>query len=299
MLVKLPRIAQAEGNVLLTGETGTGKELCARAIHHLSARRPAPFIAVDSGALPEGLLESELFGHTAGAFTDARAEHRGLAALAEGGVLFLDEVDALSPRLQSKLLRFLEERTYKPLGSERFRRADVRMIAATNRNLEALVRTGAFRSDLYFRMNVLHLRLPPLRERPADIPVLAEHFLQIQPPGRGQPRSLAPSALRKLTLHHWPGNVRELLNVVQRAVVFADGPVIRAQDIDLTLPVDVGEAPGAGFRQARADALARFERAFVENLLRKHNGNITRAAREARKDRRAFGRLVKRLGVVT
>ena len=297
IMAKVPRIAEADENVLITGETGTGKELFARAIHHLSARRAAPFIAIDGGALPEGLFENELFGHAAGAFTDARAAHRGLAALAEGGVLFFDEIDALSPGLQSKLLRFLEDRTYKPLGSEQFRTADIRVVAATNRNLEALVGIGGFRRDLYFRLNVLHLRLPPLRERPGDISVLAQHFLETQAMRRGQSRTLAPSALRKLVRHHWPGNVRELLNAIQRAVVFAHGPVIRGQDIELTQSLDDGAATTSGFREARADALARFERSFVEDLLRKHSGNITRAAREARKDRRAFGRLVKRLGL--
>lgn len=295
---RLPRIAQAEGNVAITGETGTGKEICARAIHHLSARRHAPFIAVDCGAFPESLFENELFGHAAGAFTDARADQRGLAALAEGGVLFLDEIDALSLALQSKLLRFLEERTYKPLGAERFRRADVRVIAASNRDIEACVRAGRFRGDLYFRLNVLRVNLPPLRERRGDIAVLAQHFLESHPPGPGaRPRSFAPSALRKLTLHHWPGNVRELLNIVQRALVFCEGPVIHADDLELSLPTNEGEARAGGFREARAEALARFERAYVEELLGKHAGNITRAAREARKERRAFGRLVKKLGL--
>ena len=297
MLAKLPRIAQADSNVLITGETGTGKELCARAIHHLSARRHAPFIAVDSGALPDSLFENELFGHAAGAFTDARTEQRGLAALAEGGTLFLDEIDALSRALQSKLLRFLEERTFKPLGSERFRRADVRLVAASNRDVEAIVRTGAFRSDLYFRLNVLSVHIPPLRDRREDIVMVAQHLLESQTEPGARPHSLAPSALRKLTLHHWPGNVRELLNVVQRAIVFADGLVIHARDIELPVLDVEGEAPVSGFRQARAEALARFERAFVEGLLRKHAGNITRAAREAGKDRRAFGRLAKKLGL--
>lgn len=295
----IPRIAASTGNVLVTGETGTGKELCARAIHHLGPRRHGPFIAVDCGAVPEHVFENEMFGHAPGAFTDARGEQRGLAAMAEGGTLFLDEVDNLAPSSQAKLLRFLQERSYRPLGSDRFRQADARIVAATNRDLEACVAAGRFRGDLFFRLNVLALRLTPLRERPGDIALLAQHFLEQQPQPGEVPRAFSPEALQRLSRHHWPGNVRELLNVVQRAVVFATGAAIDAGDLALpTLPGADAPTEGAdSFRSARAQAMDRFERSYVSELLRRHGGNITHAAREAKKDRRAFGRLVKRLGL--
>lgn len=292
----IPRIAASTANVLVTGETGTGKELCARAIHHLGPRRHGPFVAVDCGALPENVFENEMFGHAPGAFTDARGEQRGLAAMAEGGTLFLDEVDNLPATAQAKLLRFLQERSYRPLGSDRFRQADVRIVVATNRDLDARVAAGHFRGDLYFRLNVLSLRLTPLRERPGDVPLLAHHFLEQESRGGPPARTFTPEALHRLAQYQWPGNVRELLNVVQRAVVFGSGPSIGADD--LRLPGATSQsASHESFRSARAQAMDRFERGYIAELLRKHGGNITHAAREAQKDRRAFGRMVKRLGL--
>jgi transcriptional regulator with GAF, ATPase, and Fis domain len=331
---KIPLVASAPSPALILGETGTGKELCARAIHHLSRRRHAPFIPVDCGALPDYLLENELFGHVRGAFTDAHRDQRGLVAMAEGGTLFLDEVDSLAPTAQGKLLRLLQEGTYKPLGADRFLSADVRIVAATNCDLEHLVAARRLRSDLYFRLNVLRLVMPPLRERRSDIPQLAHHFVQQACVEAGVPRKLlAPDALDKLVQAPWPGNVRELLNVIQRAVVFAEGATIQSQHVTMadppallppasTSPTQVAsepqssgslppeasasapteapaETPGAAvhdgsFRAARARALEAFERTYVETLLHKHNGNVTHSAREAKKDRRAFGRLMKR-----
>jgi len=300
---QIPLLAAADAPVLLLGETGTGKELCARAVHYLSVRRSFPFIPVDCGALPEHLAENELFGHTRGAFTDAHAEQKGLAGMAEGGTLFLDEIDALSLAVQAKLLRFLEERTYRSLGADRFTQANVRVIAATNRNLDALVGERHFRSDLYFRLNVLELRLPPLRERREDIPLLARHFLRSirRTPGAPAP-SFSLAALRALEQHSWPGNVRELFNSVQRAAVMSRGGQILPAH--LAIPgtsanpsadlAEGGKPPAASFRAGRAAAVEVFEKNYVEELLRKHSGNITRAAIEARKDRRAFGRLVKK-----
>lgn len=292
-------LGPSDAPVLLLGETGTGKELCARAIHHLSPRRSFPFIPVDCGALPEHLAENELFGHTRGAFTDAHAEQKGLAGMAEGGTLFLDEIDALSLAVQAKLLRFLEERTYRSLGADRFTQANVRVLAATNRDLKALVGERQFRSDLYFRLNVFELRLPPLRERRDDIPLLARHFLQSVPrPAGAPPASLSPAALRALQHYSWPGNVRELFNVIQRAAVLSRGGQILP--VHTSIPGLIAEPAAAwaneagSFRDGRAEAIARFEKRYVEELLRKHGGNITRAAIEARKDRRAFGRLVKK-----
>lgn len=298
---QIPLLGPSDAPVLLLGETGTGKELCARAIHHLSPRRNFPFIPVDCGALPEHLAENELFGHTRGAFTDAHAEQKGLAGMAEGGTLFLDEIDALSLAVQAKLLRFLEERTYRSLGADRFTQANVRVLAATNRGLEALVRANLFRSDLYFRLNVLELRLPPLRERGDDIPHLANHFLRSIRRPAGAPPSLSPAALRALRHYSWPGNVRELFNMIQRAAVMSRGGQIFPAH--LAIPgltadpaAESGEVAGS-FREGRAAAVASFERRYVAELLRKHAGNITRAAIEAHKDRRAFGRLAKKYGL--
>lgn len=289
----VPRLARTDATVVITGETGTGKELCAAAIHHLSARRDAPFIPVNCGAVPDQLFENELFGHRRGAFTDAHRDQKGLIALADGGTLFLDEVDALSPSAQTKLLRFLEERSFRPLGSEQADRANVRIIAATNRSLDVCVRSGQLREDLYFRLNILRVHLPPLRERPSDIALLAENSLaECRSRGEGGAKWFSPSALRMLSLYKWPGNVRELLNVVQRAAVECDGDTILPEHIDL--PVPAFSSPPVDFRAARAAAVAAFERQYVEDLLRKHDGNVTHAAREARQDRRAFGRVIKK-----
>ncbi len=299
-IARIPVLARSGRPVLITGETGTGKELCARAIHHLGPRRRAPFIPVDCGAVPEHLFENELFGHARGAFTDARADQRGLVAIADGGTLFLDEVDALSPAVQAKLLRFLQERTFKPLGADRFVSADVNVVAATNRNLEALVQQQRFRSDLYFRVNVLSLHLEPLRHRRDDIALLAQHFANALCAEQALSRkTVSAPAVRKLELHTWPGNVRELHNVMQRAVVFAEGPVIGPCHV-LLAPGDERHAEDGdtgSFNAARGAALASFERTYVEEMLRRHDGNVTRAARAAQKERRAFGRLVKKYGL--
>jgi len=293
MIESLPRVAAREETVLISGETGTGKELCARAIHHLSPRRNFAFVPVDCGAFPEQLLENELFGHARGAFTDARTDHKGLAAIAEGGTLFLDEIDALSLTSQAKLLRFLEDRIYKPLGSERFARANIRIVAATNRDLETCVQEKVFRVDLYYRVNVFRLRMTPLRERRGDVAALANHFIQSVSGNAGR-RTLSSAALRRLMLYDWPGNVRELLNVIQRAVALSDGTQILSSHISIPSPILGDEATAVGFREGRARAIGEFEKSYLEEILSRHGGNITRAAREAGKDRRALGRLVKK-----
>jgi DNA-binding NtrC family response regulator len=297
---QVPRFARFDLSVLITGETGTGKELCARALHHLSVRRNNPFIAVDCGALPDTLFENEVFGHTRGAFTDAHRAHKGLVAMAEGGTLFLDEVDALSLAAQAKLLRFLQEHTFRPLGSDRYDRANVRVVAATNRDLDARVKDKQLRADLYFRLNVLRLHLPPLRERAEDVPLLAQSLLlEHHPtPASDLPR-FSPAALRVLSAHDWPGNVRELSNVVQRAMVSCDGGTIQPWHLSITdtgapLSTRAVTTNIADFRTARRAALDAFERRYVEDLLRKHRGNVTHAAREAHQDRRAFGRFIKK-----
>ncbi|HEV2382493.1 MAG TPA: sigma-54 dependent transcriptional regulator [Terriglobia bacterium] len=290
----IPLLAKSDAPVLLLGETGTGKESCARAIHHLSPRNSRPFIPVDCGALPEHLAENELFGHVRGAFTGALAEQKGLAAMAEGGTLFLDEVDSLSLTVQAKLLRFLEDHTYRALGADRFSHVNVRVLAATNHDFETCVREKRFRQDLYFRLNVLQLRLPALRERRQDIALLAGHFVEsLRRPGETPPKRLSASAQRSLDHYPWPGNVRELFNVVQRAMVLATDPQILPHH--LGLPDCAGDSPApVSFREGKAKALAAYERLYIEEMLRKYQGNITRAAREARQDRRAFGRLVKK-----
>ncbi len=292
---QLPSIARSEAPVLITGETGTGKELFARAIHFLGKRRNFPFIAIDCAAIPDHLFENEFFGHARGAFTDAHRDQRGLVAMARGGTLFLDEVDGLSLTAQAKLLRFLQEHTFRPVGADRFEHADVNVIAATNRDLESCVQDKQLRSDLYFRLNVLRVHLPPLRERRADVELLACHFLRtLQKPGDAPRKSFSVTALRHLALHDWPGNVRELLNVVQRARAACDGAQILPCHVVLPHTQPAVEASAGHFRAARAAAVAAFERHYLEDLLRKHHGNITHAAREACQDRRAFGRLVKK-----
>jgi DNA-binding NtrC family response regulator len=300
VVARLPALARSNRPVLITGETGTGKELCARAIHHLGRRRNFPFIPVDCGAVPDHLFENELFGHERGAFTDAHRNQKGLISLAEGGTLFLDEVDTLSAMSQVKLLRFLQDRTYRPLGADRFERADLNVVAATNQDLEALVRENRFRSDLFFRLGVLRLHLVPLRERREDIPLLAQHFLETLYVEEGTPpKRYASATLALLARMPWPGNVRELFNVVQSAFVAAEGRQILPQHLHPTL--DAASATSAahavetiGFRAARARLIDDFERQFVREALRAHQGNITQAARATQQDRRAFGRLVKR-----
>ena len=295
---QVPRFARSDVPVLVTGETGTGKELCARALHQLSRRRDAPFVAVDCGSIPEQLFENELFGHARGAFTGADREHKGLAATAQGGTLFLDEIDALSLASQAKLLRFLQEHTYRPLGSDRAVHADLRIVAATNRDLERAVCDKLFRSDLYFRLNVLSVHLPPLRVRSGDVEILAESVLnQVNQVLEGPRRSFSRAALRALCAHSWPGNIRELGNVVQRAAVTCEGERILPCHIRLVAARATFGSPSATageFRSARAAAVATFERHYVEGLLRKHRGKVTQAAREACQDRRAFGRFIKK-----
>jgi two-component system response regulator GlrR len=300
VMTRLPALARSNRPVLITGETGTGKELCARAIHHLGRRRAFPFIPVDCGAVPDQLFENELFGHERGAFTDAHRRQKGLVGMAEGGTLFLDEIDSLSLMSQAKLLRFLQERTYRPLGGDRFERADINVLAATNQDLDELVREKRFRPDLFFRLSVLRLHMVPLRDRRDDVPLLAQHFLDGLAVEEGiSPKRLAPACLMALSRMRWAGNVRELHHVLERAFVAAEGPLILPGHLRAALTE--GESlpeppePEAGpFRAARARAVAAFERQYVITMLRAHNGNITQAARTAHQDRRAFGRLVKR-----
>ena len=231
---KAERVAETKSTVLIMGETGTGKELLARAIHDRSAQRHMPLIKVNCAAIPDTLLESELFGHVRGAFTGAASNKKGKFALADGGTIFLDEIGTMSPSLQAKLLRVLQEREFEPLGAERSQKVDVRVIAATNRDIKRLVEDGRFLEDLFYRLNVIPLVLPPLRERREDIPVLVEHFLRKHAHRSGRKiEQIREEALARLNAYDWPGNVRELENTIERAVVLSGGPVIEARDITM------------------------------------------------------------------
>lgn len=296
---QIPTVAAYTAPVAISGETGTGKELVARAVHYCSPRQDRSFVPVNCAALSDDLLLAELFGHERGAFTDARQARRGLVAQADAGTLFLDEVDSLSARAQGALLRFLQDREYRPVGSERLFHADVRVVCATNRDLHALVDQGHFREDLYYRLNVVDLVVPPLRERHGDVELLAEHFLdqlgrQYDEPGK----CLHPLTLRWMNGYEWPGNVRELENHLHRSHVMSAGPSICVPAV-MGEPVQLGggvQAPSSlgDFQDEKARVVARFERDYLRRVLEMTNGNISAAARQAGKERRAFTRLLEK-----
>jgi DNA-binding NtrC family response regulator len=297
------KFARCDATVLIQGETGTGKELVARAIHYLGARREFPFIPVNCGALPDTLVESELFGHARGAFTDAREARRGLVADAQGGTLFLDEIEVLSPKAQVAVLRFLQDHEYRPVGGAMVRDADIRIVAASNANLDELVRESRFRKDLLFRLNVLSVSLPPLRERVGDVIVLAERFLRrLERQYCKSPRSIAPEAVSRLVGYDWPGNVRELENLIHREFLLTDGPAMHLRGLEPREGNAAGPADSSGltelsFRKAKATAIARFERAYITELLSRSRGNISLAARMSGKERSRLGKLVKKYGL--
>jgi DNA-binding NtrC family response regulator len=273
-------VAPTSSTVLITGESGTGKELVAQAIHSLSPRRDAPFVSINCGALPETLLESEMFGHVRGAFTDAHHNKKGLFEVAHRGTLFLDEVGEMPPSMQVKLLRALQEKTIRRVGGTDEIDVDVRVIAATNRKLEELVQEKAFREDLYYRLNVIPIRLPALRERPEDVPILARHFLEKF--GRDADRrvkSISEEAMKRLVRHSWPGNVRELENVIERAVALETTDTVMPDHLPEPLaPAAEGAgqpALGAGF--ALDDHLNRIEKDLVETALQKAAGDRAHA----------------------
>jgi DNA-binding NtrC family response regulator len=291
VLTIVQRIAGSTASVLITGESGTGKELIARAIHYNSQRREGPFVAVNLAAVPENLIESELFGHKKGAFTDARADKPGLFVEADGGTIFLDEIGELALSLQPKLLRVLHEHEVRPLGATKTQRIDVRVLAATNRNLETMLAAGEFREDLYYRLNVIQLDLPPLRGRPDDIIPLAEHILVALGARQVPPRRvrLAADAEALLLQYPWPGNVRELMNVLERGVTLAQGAELRADD----LPPHVRERRPSDFlaaAAARKMTLAQLEREYIEKILADEDGNKTRAAQRLGLDRKTLYR---------
>jgi DNA-binding NtrC family response regulator len=273
----LRTVAGSDATVLITGETGTGKELVARALHHNSARRDGPFVAVNCAAIPETLLESELFGHVKGAFTGAVQNKKGKFEIANGGTLFLDEVAELGGPLQAKLLRALQEREIEPLGSTAPRRIDVRVVAATNQDFRSAVNAGTFRSDLFYRLSVVPIALPPLRERSEDIPLLVSHFLRKHAKGRDV--GVTPEALGLLRGHHWPGNVRELENVCERIVLFLAGDTVTAADVPADLRSKQRREPFRVELPEDGVSLDEVEKAVILQALERTRGNRSEAAR--------------------
>jgi transcriptional regulator with PAS, ATPase and Fis domain len=285
----MSRVKDSQVNVLLTGESGTGKDLIARTLHYQSARKQGQFIAVNCAAIPEQLLESELFGYVRGAFTDARQDKKGLFVEADGGTLFLDEIAELSPLLQAKLLRVLEEKEIRPLGSTKGEKVDVRIIAATNRNLEQAVSEGNFREDLFYRLSVVEINLPPLRERPEDLPLLIQHFLSCSPHA-GHVRRIAPDALRVLLNYSWPGNVRELENAIERMLVLCQGEEVTKDDLPPRITGSVPHALGLQTALQRRASLANLEREYILLALEWSEGKRKDAADLLGIDRRTLYR---------
>jgi transcriptional regulator with GAF, ATPase, and Fis domain len=316
----LEKVSPSDLTVLLTGETGTGKELVARGIHNLSPRRNKPFVVLDCGAIPRELIESTLFGHEKGAFTGAVGQHRGCFEQSQGGTIFLDEIGELDIGLQPKLLRVLENRELKRVGGDKVIKIDVRVLAATNRDLRQMVNKGTFREDLYYRLSVIAVENPPLRERKEDIPQLVHHFLAEVAKKRGMSLNIAVDGMSSLMSHDWPGNVRELRNVVERAASLCDGPTITRTDLVFGkdgLPVPGGGSAasaasisgsggtvggfsptllegGVTFKDAKQQVLEEFERLYLQELLKRNKGNITRSAHEAGLTRYHLRELLKR-----
>jgi DNA-binding NtrC family response regulator len=293
---KIERISACDANVLIYGESGTGKEPAARSIHYLGSRSAKPFVPVNCGAIPENLFENELFGHVKGAFTDAYLHQDGLVKEAEGGTLFLDEIGVIGPYIQVKLLRLLQDMEYKPLGASRYRKADIRIIAATNEDLKELVKKGKFREDLYYRLDIISFDVPPLRERKEDIPILVLHFVEkyaLQ--HRKAIKNVSPGALEQLISYDWPGNIRELENKIQQAIVMSTGKLITPGD--LQLPIDHSKTrtdASETFNQAKQKIVSSFEKNYLIRLLTKFNGDMVSAAANAGKSRTALWNLLTR-----
>jgi DNA-binding NtrC family response regulator len=297
---RIAMVAATDVTVAIFGESGTGKELVARTIHNSSPRHDAPFVVVNCAAIPEQLLEDELFGHVRGAFTDATRDRDGLLAAAHTGSLFLDEIGELPLPLQAKLLRVLQSQEFRRIGDDQDRRVDVRIITATNRDLDQLIAVGGFRQDLYYRINVFPLHLPPLRERPEDIALLVHHFVQKYRARLGKAiDGVAPPALARLAAYEFPGNVRELENKIHQAMVMANGPLIEERDVSLPAPPPAASPLDVArpFRELKQAMIDTFERSYLTELMRKHEGNLAQAARAAGMDRKNLWALVERHGV--
>lgn len=292
-------VAPTDGRVLISGESGTGKELVARAIHRQSKRKTAPFIEVNSAAIPEELVESELFGHAKGAFSGAVVAKKGKFEVADGATLFLDEIGDMSPRVQAKMLRVLEEQRFEPVGSNTPVKVDVRVLSATNKSLDELIEKGDFRADLFYRLNVIPFQVPPLRERLEDIPLLVEHFNNYFSTKYGKdPKEFTSGALEKLTNNIWFGNVRELKNTVERVVIMQTKRIIKADD----LPEfnSTGEAPSASYRfPSFKEATDTYQREFIMHKLAEADGNISKAAELMGVDRSHLHRRIKALEIAT
>ncbi len=306
-LEMIRHVAPTTATVLITGESGTGKELAARAVHQYSLRNDKPLITVNCTAISENVIESELFGHVKGAFTGAWKDKKGLVEEADGGTLFLDEIGDLNISMQTKLLRLLQEGEYKPVGSTRTRKADIRFVAATNHDLEADIRNGTFREDLFFRLNVIYFQMPGLARRREDIPVLSEHFMKkyallYQKPAR----RISSEALHALAAYSFSGNVRELENMIERGVIFSRSDTLEVVDIFTSVDPKPAEAPEVScnfldmpFREAKEAVIKQFYRQYIMGLLEQHNGNISRAAEKAEIQRQYLHRLIKEAGLET
>ena len=302
VLITVAKVAPSDASVLVTGPSGTGKELVARALHANSSRRDRPFVPVDCAAIPSHLLESELFGHDKGAFTGADQVKRGLLESANGGTIFFDEIGEMSPELQVKLLRVLQERSFRRLGSERLLTVDVRVVSCTNRDLETEARNGRFREDLLYRLNVVTITLPSLKQRCTDIPLLAQHFIHKFSTTANKERvQFSSDALDALERYSWPGNVRELRNVVERAVVLCDGNVIRVSDLPEVIykqETDATESDEVvAYKLAREQWVDLQGKQYLTSLLERHRGNVSAAAREAQISRKSFYELIRRFDI--
>jgi two-component system nitrogen regulation response regulator NtrX len=290
-------VAPSDGRVLISGESGTGKELVARAIHANSLRSALPFVEINSAAIPEELVESELFGHTKGAFSGATTAKKGKFELADGATLFFDEIGDMSPRVQAKILRVLEEQRFERVGSNTSIKVDVRIISATNKPLDQLVENGEFRKDLFYRLNVIPFQVPPLRERLEDIPLLVDHFnRKFSAENARQPKEFTSGAIERLQDHWWPGNVRELKNTIERVVIMTQKKVIEPEDLpDLS---EFGPPPSASFRFPNFKAaLDAYQREFILHKLAEHDGNVTKAAEAMGVDRSHLYRRMRNLGI--
>jgi Nif-specific regulatory protein len=293
---QVAQVAPTSTTVLIRGESGTGKELVAHALHYSSPRAKKPFVKVSCAALPESLIESELFGYEPGAFTDARSQKKGRFELAHGGTIFLDEIGELTASTQVKLLRVLQEREIERLGGVQPIKVNVRVVAATNKDLEAAVKEGGFREDLYYRLNVYSIYSPPLRERKTDIPLLADHFVEKHAAGHGKDvRRIATSAIDMLMSYHWPGNVRELENCIERAILVCDGGAIHAHHLPPTL--QTAEVSGTLARQSLREALDAYEKDLVQDSLKSARGNRAKAARLLHTTERILGYAVRKHGI--
>jgi DNA-binding NtrC family response regulator len=298
VLERVEKVAIRDTSVLITGESGTGKELIAQAIHYNSPRKDRKFVAINCGALPESILESELFGYKKGAFTGAKEDRKGLLAAADGGTLFLDEVGNLPMNVQKTLLRFLQEQEFTRLGETTPTRVDVRILSATNSDLKAAVGGGGFREDLYYRLNVVNIHLPPLRERKTDIPLLAAHFVALQNAKFGTGiRGLAPDAMEAATHFPWPGNIRQLKNVIEASMAMEAGDYITFPVLAQFIEVAPGDDASFEEENEYARALTRFESDYLKGLLRKSKGNVEAAAREAGMNMATIYRKIKKYNI--